>query len=256
MAKDFLTETLHLTKTNWGTARILDYSGVEVPPNPGHPRVEVTAEKVQDAPLRFRGKRVTVLNFASGVNPGGGVRYGAVAQEEDLCRCSGLLHGLESLPEFFEMNRNRDAPPECYDRMIVSEDVPLVRDGEGNLIPTMPIQVITYPAPNLFCGIFGEAPPDPDFFPEGHDGDIKPSDVKHIFDRRCPHILHQASALETDVLILGAWGCGAYGNDPGLVAEAFKRALVFYGGGIPQVVFACYGASENRDTFHEVFNQS
>ena len=43
-----------------------------------------------------RREEILVLNFANPVNPGGGVRRGARAQEEDLCRKSSLLLSLES----------------------------------------------------------------------------------------------------------------------------------------------------------------
>ncbi len=42
-----------------------------------------------------RVKNILVLNFANPVHPGGGVRRGARAQEEDLCRKSSLLYSLE-----------------------------------------------------------------------------------------------------------------------------------------------------------------
>jgi uncharacterized protein (TIGR02452 family) len=250
---DMLDDTLQRTEHHWGSARVVDYTGVTLVPRPGNPVIEVTAEKVQDAPLRFRGKRVTVLNFASGVNPGGGVRHGAVAQEEDLCRCSGLLHGLEALPAFYAKNREDEAPPECYDQMIVSEDVPLIKNGYGAHVPGTTIQVITYPAPNVYR----------DFFAQDSDGNFFPEDkgpatamltaVGAIFKRRCAQVIHQATLLGTDVLILGPWGCGAYGNDATVVAEAFKEAVAQHSGGIPHVLFACYGDKSNRLAFRSTF---
>lgn len=250
---DTLEQSLEETASNWGTARIVSYEGVTPALNPGNPQIEVTAEKVQDAVLRFRDETVTVLNFASGVNPGGGVRHGAVAQEEDLCRCSGLLHGLEALSGFYDRNQAEEAPPECYDMMIVSEDVPLVRTGRGTRVPTTFMKVLTYPAPNLYRGMFLQQPTEAGFHAEDRGELLHPQDVRDIFERRCAHIMHQAGILNTKVLILGAWGCGAYGNDPVLVAQEFQKALTKYSGTIPRVVFACYGESSNREAFQHIF---
>lgn len=235
---DALDEVLQRTEADWGTATVLDFTKVlGYPERPGAPFIEVTNEKVQDAALRFRGHRVTVLNFASGVSPGGGVRFGAMAQEEALCLSSGLLHGLESHLEFYEKNREEGAPGECYDLMIWSEDVPLVCDGAYNPVEPMRMQVTTYPAPNNHrtYGI-------------NQSGDA----VRSIFHRRCRHVVRQANNAGTEVLILGAWGCGEYGNDPLMVAREFKAALDTQAGSIKHVVFACYGPSQNRDVFKKV----
>jgi len=172
MTAAILNETLKLTKDNPGTGHVVDYIGVTPPLNQGTPVIEVTAEKAQDALLRFRGERVTVLNFASGVSPGGGVWFGITAQEEELCLCSGLFHSLEQQPQFYLDNQSDEAPPECYDRMIVSEGVPLVRNGNMELVtPMMPIQVITYMAPNQYR----------------YRQDQR-EEVNSVFQRRCTHV--------------------------------------------------------------------
>ena len=253
---DVLEDSLQRTASDWGTGYIMNYEGVSLDEHPGMPLITVIVEKVQDAALTFQGSRVTVLNFASGVNPGGGVRYGAVAQEEDLCRCSGLLHSLEALPDFYEANRQETAPAECFDWMIVSEDVPLVRDGNNQLVTPTRINVLTYPAPNLNRGVFGDTYFDPNFASEDKGGELDVEGVRAIFDRRCAHIMYQANLLKTEVLVLGAWGCGEYGNDATLVANSFKKAISRYGGDVPQVVFACWGYSPNRKAFERVFGDS
>lgn len=265
MTQHLLEDTLQRTATSWGTATIVDYeewSGdvvvstldADIPA----PTVEVTDEKVQDAALRFKGQKVTILNFASGVNPGGGVRNGAKAQEEDLCRCSGLLHGLERLPQYYEWNRSKDAPPESYDTMIVSEDVPVVRDGYGRLVdPPVTVAVLTYPAPNRNRGFFSKASYRGSDFHCEDDGPPTTDDLLlDIFDRRCNHVVDQAVRLGTDVLILGPWGCGVYGNDPIVVAKAFKSAIENRGASLKHVLFACYGSLYNRDVFRAVFDGS
>ena len=243
-----LDETLELTEADHGTSEIVSFEGVQCPraPLPLIIKIEVTEEAVQDAALRFRGRRVTMLNFASGVMPGGGVRYGSMAQEEALCLSTGLLHGLEGLPEFYERNRKEGAPPESYDSMIWSEGVPLVRDGSFELVEPMSVNVITYPAPNstkrvyLGSGRFG-------------DEDVSPDVRSAIFERRCRHVLAQAERTGTEVLVLGAWGCGVYGNDPSMVAGWFYKAILEGSGSISTVVFAIYGNIANQMAFETVF---
>lgn len=219
------------------------------------PIIEVTSEKTQDALLRFQDQNVTVLNFASGVSPGGGVRYGASAQEEDLCLCSNLLPELEGLPEFYEKNQTEEAPPECYDEMIVSKNVSFFKDGSYR--PVQPValaEVITYPAPNI--GRLEESPRGLRTV-VGNTREpfqwVTPSELaEKVFERRILHVLYQARALNTGVLILGAWGCGAYGNDPFKVAMAFKKAIHSIPS-VERIVFAIYGNKKNQDTFHKVF---
>lgn len=258
-----LEDTLQRTANSWGKATIVDYEeedslDVSYARNEGDPTptIEVTDEKVQDAAIRFPGQRVTILNFASGVNPGGGVRNGAKAQEEDLCRASGLLHGLERLPQFYQWNRAKLAPPECYDTMIVSEDCPMVRDGYGRLVDPIPlVNIITYPAPNKNRNFFAPGSQGVDFYSE--DGPPTTDELlRDIFYRRCDHVVDQAVKLNTDVLILGPWGCGVYGNDPVMVAKEFKRAIEHRGSSIKHVLFACYGPTYNRDVFRAVFDGS
>jgi|APSaa5957512622_1039677.scaffolds.fasta_scaffold23328_2 uncharacterized protein (TIGR02452 family) len=243
-------KTLELTQDNWGSAVVMDFTDMTLSPNPGSPAVEVTGETTQDAALRFRGQRVCVLNFASGVNPGGGVRHGAKAQEEALCMCSGLLHGLETHLDYYKANRADDAPIDCYDRLIWSEGVPLIRDGYLNLTETMPIQVITYPAPNVWKREYiggGE------FVQRAGLQEA----ARATFERRCRHIVRRAANDGTEVLVLGAWGCGAYGNDPEIVAQAFKGALDEQSGSIKRVVFAIYTRKtedhQNQQPFREAF---
>jgi uncharacterized protein (TIGR02452 family) len=248
---DLLGGTLQLTRDAQGLSVVLNFDRVTTPPAlPGSPAIEVTDETTQDAALRFRGKQVTVLNFASGVMPGGGVRIGASAQEEALCLCSGLLPRLEAQMGFYNRNRLEEAPQECYDHMIWCDRVPLIRDGQFNLVDPMDIRVITYPAPNKYRrayagqGRFSEEPIADDY-------------LQGVFQRRTIHVVRHAAEMKTEVLILGAWGCGAYGNDPGMVAQMFKAAIGNQSGPIERVVFAIYGqgsvGTANRDAFGEVF---
>lgn len=257
---DILDETLLLTgpdapfwkgrpKIDQPLVEALDWSTFN--PNvkrPGKPDIEITDESVQDAALRYRDHAVCVLNFASGVSPGGGVRFGAMAQEEALCLASGLLHGLEANPDYYLRNQEDDAPDECYDTILWSGNVPLIRDGEWNLVEPMLIDVITYPAPNMHRRAYlGDG---------RHTYTLRDLDwSRAVFRRRCAHVVRLAANLGSEVLILGAWGCGEYGNDPYMVAEEFQRAIAAHSGDIAQIVFAIYGGGPNLNAFRGVFSQ-
>ena len=160
--------------------------------------------------LQIASGRVLVLNFANPVNPGGGVRFGAKAQEEDLCRKSTLLVSLES-PEAAPFYTTHQAAGSLLssNAMILSPDVEIIRDqNNAFLADSQVVSVLTCAAPIV---IVGNRP------------------AKDILDRllydRIMGILHVAAAYHYHYLVLGAWGCGAFGNDAKQVAESFYCAL-------------------------------
>ena len=50
----------------------------------------VSKKRTLQAASAYKNTKTAVHNFASATNPGGGVKRGSNAQEECLCRCSGL----------------------------------------------------------------------------------------------------------------------------------------------------------------------
>lgn len=199
-------------------------------------RVLVTQEKVQDAILRYDGKKIVVLNFASATRPGGGVRRGAIAQEEDICLCSNLLPCLESeeFEHYYLLDKMTDSPSVYYDKMIISEDVQFFRDGSGILANFMTdATVITCAAPNLErCNLW---------------------DADDALWRRGRLIFQEAMSHNPEVVILGAWGCGVFGNNPETVANVWRNEIdrVLR----PDVLFVhpVYGDQKNYDAFKKVF---
>jgi uncharacterized protein (TIGR02452 family) len=65
---------------------------------------------------------------------------------------------------------------------------------------------------------------------------------------RATRVLDIAAAYGHRKLVLGAWGCGVFGNDPDLVAEAFAAAL-FGRASFDQVVFAVLDHARDAPTY-------
>ena len=184
---------------------------VDVPPRPaGAADVEVTNETTLSAARRIGGD-VAALNFASARNPGGGFQTGAQAQEESLARSSALYPCLTAAGEFYAYHRTH--PELTYsDRVIYSPAVPVFRDDAGDLLPRpYPVVFLTAAAPNR-AAIERQQP---HLLPE----------VPAVLARRARRVLAIAAAHRHRRLVLGAWGCGVFGNDPAVVADAFAVAL-------------------------------
>jgi uncharacterized protein (TIGR02452 family) len=210
--------------------------------------LEVTSETTLEAARRLsleRDDSVLCLNFASAKNPGGGFLGGAQAQEESLARSSGLYSTLVSQSKFYSFHRAQ-GDLLYSDHMIFSPDVPVFRDDSGAFLET-PYRAafITSPAPN--AGAIATNQPD---------SLNRVSEVLHV---RAGRILALAAHQSSRRLVLGAWGCGVFRNDPETVARAFAGWLTGNGsfsGAFEQVTFAVYDNSKDRATleaFRRVF---
>jgi len=201
--------------------------------------VQVANETTLQAARRLTeaGLRPLALNFANGIHPGGGFLNGARAQEEVLCRSSALYSTLVNDP-MYEYHRQRPLP-ESSDWAIYSPDVPVFRRDDGT----------PHDEPWLLSFITSAAPYAPRVG-QPMSGDL--------LRQRIWRILDIASALEYETLVLGAWGCGAFGNDPNRTAVDFREALeTTYRGHFSDIVFAVTDWSPERKTlgpFRDVFN--
>ncbi|PDP85727.1 TIGR02452 family protein [Glycomyces fuscus] len=213
-------------------------------PEGGHAtRFEVTGESTLAAAARLAGTgHVAALNFASARNPGGGVANGARAQEESLARSSALYASLTLCPEFYEHHRGERSL--LYsDRVIWSPGVPVYRDDRGGWLPEpLPVSFLTCAAPNRrMVERNGQ---------EGADA------IPRVLTARARGVLAVAAAQGVSQLVLGAWGCGVFGNRPAEVARAFATHLCGEGGfaGVfERVVFAVLDRDEAvRGAFEEV----
>lgn len=205
---------------------------------PAH--VEVTSETTAEAARRLvvdEGlAHVVALNFASAKNPGGGFLGGAKAQEEDLARCSALYPCQLTQREYYDVNR-ATASMLYTDHIIYSPDVPFFRDEDLRLLESpFVVSIITAPAPNA-----GEAK---------RNGRSEGRHVREVLAARARKVVQVAAAHGHRVLVLGAWGCGVFRNEPAHVADAFARALDdrAFAGAFDRVVFAIWERGTARPT--------
>src|SRR5690349_10255388 len=188
------------------------YSPETPPPYPkqrrfGRTQIEVRNETTFSALQRLADgtSHVGCLNFASAKNPGGGFLSGAQAQEEALARASALYPCLLMARDYYESNRaNRSAI--YLDLVIYSPLVPFFRNDDGALLEKpLLTSVITAPAPNAGAVAQNESRNLPL--------------VEPALKRRAELVLQIATAHSVERLVLGAWGCGVFRNDPGSVAK-------------------------------------
>ena len=172
------------------------------------------AVKRRDSVLAAGGSdadRVLVLNLANPVNPGGGVRKGARAQEEDLCRKSSLLLSLESVTasRYYQYNRSLGTFMGS-DALMITPKVEIIKDENGELLDdTVICSVITCAAPMVTYGI----------------ENLTEREYIEMFRHRIDIMIRCAAYFGYRRLVLGAWGCGAFGNNARIVSDMFASVL-------------------------------
>lgn len=154
---------------------------------------------------------VVALNFASARSPGGGFLNGMQAQEESLARSSALYVSLLEAMPFYEGHRASHSL--LYsDAMILSPRCPVICDDDGKLLANAHcVGFITSAAPN--AGAI--ATQRPDELPL----------IETTLRRRAALVLALAASQGYRQLVLGAWGCGVFRNDPRRVAAIFAELL-------------------------------
>lgn len=159
--------------------------------------------------------KTAVLNFANPENPGGGVQYGAMAQEECLCRSSNLypcLCDASVFNDYYEYHRNLKNI--FYsDRLIYTKDITVFKDDNDipQILPEhmwFTVDVITCAAPYIAKRKYTNS-----------------TALLLLFKSRIRNIFEAARDNKADVIILGAFGCGAFKNPPLIVAEAFRQVI-------------------------------
>ena len=230
----------------------------------GEGRITVTNSKTFQAAMEqskaHPGKRIAVLNFASPTNPGGGVKRGSSAQEESLCRCSTLYPTIDRrwLWEKYYGPNLEAHDPVGTDASIYSPGVVICKTDDSIPVHLPPeefvtVDVITCAAPNL-----RERPWNSYIPGSGSSVSLTKEQQVEIHLKRAKHILHIAAAHGAEILILGAFGCGAFRNDPEAVAAAYRDVLAEYGKYFDEIEFAVYCRgyeTGNYDAFRRILGQ-
>jgi uncharacterized protein (TIGR02452 family) len=175
-------------------------------------RNESTFAAARRLVVQFGPDRVAALNFASAKNPGGGFLNGSQAQEESLARASALYPCLLTQRAYYDANRHANSA--LYtDHMIYAPRVPVFRDDDDRLIEDpWEVTILTAPAPN--AGAVARNHP--------HNLD----QIEPTFRRRVEQVLALCAARDQSALVLGAWGCGVFANDPAALAHIFADHLL------------------------------
>ena len=209
------------------------------------------------APYAYAGKKVCILNFASATNPGGGVTKGSSAQEEAICRCSTLYANLKeqyAWNAFYAPHRRAHDPLHNDDCIYTPGAMVFKSDTDyPQLLPEekwYSVNVLTCAAPNL-----RERPSN-----EMNAGDgnaavyISREDLQALHEKRMRRVLEIAWRKGNEVVILGAFGCGAFRNPPAVVAQAMKTVVQEYRKNFETIEFAVY-CSLRDDENYRVFQQ-
>jgi uncharacterized protein (TIGR02452 family) len=220
-------------------------------------KVTVSKKRSLDAASAYKGQRVAVHNFASASNPGGGVVNGATAQEECLCRCSGLYFNLDTPAMwngFYKPHRMAHDPIH-NDDIIYTPGVIVFKsdDASPTLMPEeswYEVDVITCAAPNL-----RERPSNSYNSGDGAKS-VKVTDEKlgEIHEKRLRRILDVAVSEGDDTVILGAFGCGAFQNNPRVVAQSARNVIGDYLYAFKNIEFAVYCSPRDERNF-EIFDR-
>ncbi|KAF2827426.1 hypothetical protein CC86DRAFT_321494 [Ophiobolus disseminans] len=188
---------------------------------------DIWASSTTNATPSYTPKPVAVLNLASERSPGGGWQNGALAQEEALCYRSSLYLSLH----------------DTYYRLpslsaIYSPSVLIIRDAmsRGHTLLVPPKQPANLPVTSVISVAALRHPP------LTHDGKHFKSEFQRGETKRKIRLtLRVAAGNGHTKLVLGALGCGVFGNPPKDVAECFLEVLrekEFQGGWWEEVVFA------------------
>ncbi len=184
-----------------------------------------------EAVLQYPG--AVLLNFASYRHAGGGFITGAWAQEEAICHDSTLYNVLCQFESFYAENEHSLNRSLYTDRAIFSPGVVFSRGGK-----------------NAECGVITCAAPN---FSAARGRGVTEKENEAALKQRVDFVISIAEEQGCETIILGAWGCGVFGQDPAVAARLFKERLAATT--IKRAVFAIPGQNSNYTSFRDAFSR-
>ena len=237
------------------------YGAEDYPPLPekkfNETAVTIVKRRTLDAAISMQRKhlelRIAVHNFAAATNPGGGVKHGSRAQEESLCRCSTLypvLNTEKNWERYYKVNRERRNA--LHDDACIYTPEIVICKSDTDHPARLPrdkwdlIDVVTIAAPNLRAR------------PNARQIKISDDELFTLQEKRIRHMLTVVAHHGAEIFVTGAFGCGAFQNNPEVVAQAYKKVLPEFTGYFKEIVFAIYCRSSeliNFETFRRVLDR-
>lgn len=237
-----------------GQKIIYEKDDVSVDPNHRYDskaNIIVSKKRSYEAASAYKGQKVCVHNFASATTPGGGVVKGSSAQEECLCRTSTLYFCIntQDMWDGFYNPHRRDLDNIHNGDLIYTPDVFVIKSDTAQPKRLQEkdwykVDVITLAAPKLRGGArHGEKP-----------RSVTDKELLQIHETRMRRFCDVAKSNGAEVLILGAFGCGAYMNPVNVVVQAMKNVVDDYLYDFRTIEFAVY-CSPQDDQNYKVFER-
>lgn len=228
--KDMNTRYLSRIKNSVNNSVIYGGSGKTPQMSAENADTETVVLNVDSTEAVLKYPKAALLNFASYRHAGGGFVTGAWAQEEAICHDSTLYNVLSTFEDFYSENEKILNRSLYTDRAIFSPGIVFERNGKA-----VECSVITCAAPN---------------FSSAKNHGVTESENEEVLARRVDFVISIAEEQECDTVILGAWGCGVFGQNPAIVARLFNERLRT--SPIKRAVFAIPGNNANYLAFKKM----
>jgi len=112
---------------------------------------------------------------------------------------------------------------------------------------------VTISAPNLH-----ERPNNKYNPPSDNPTKISNEELFALHESRLRHMFTVVAHHGAEIFVTGAFGCGAFENDPEVVANAYKKILPEFDGYFKEIIFAIHCPpqdTKNYDTFKKILNK-
>ena len=194
---------------------------------------EGTVEAIMRLSKTCQEETIGILNFASAHSPGGGFLNGSVAQEECLCYCSEL-YTQQANQEYYEINKIKN---KFYTDTMIFSQTNFFKDAKYKFLDA-PINVLVITCPAVNMRIAGNT-----------------KEAKDAMKNRMRKILNAFAIAGVKNIVLGAYGCGVFKNDPVDIATAWKDLLITekYINFFETVSFSIIG-NKNLEPFKKIIN--